>query len=121
ETTFLTQARFLAHSPIGSAYLPHHVYQLHTELFAFELKLGFLSVGAMRIVQVGIALTGAILILAAVYDLAGGRAARLAAWILALEPASIFFNSALHKEPNMELAAGLVVFGGTMIWKRLDV
>src|SRR6202007_1731943 len=58
---------------------------------------------------------------AAVHDLAGGRAARLTAWILAFEPASIFFNSALHKEPNMELAAGLVVFGGTMIWRRLDV
>jgi hypothetical protein len=40
---------------------------------------------------------------------------------MALEPASIFFNSALHKEPNMELAAGLVVFGGTMLWRRLDV
>src|SRR5205085_6904077 len=83
--------------------------------------LGFLSVGAMRIVQVGIAMTGVILILAAVYDLAGGHAARLAAWILALEPASIFFNSGLLKEPNMELAAGLIVFGGTMIWLRLDV
>jgi hypothetical protein len=40
---------------------------------------------------------------------------------MAFEPASIFFNSALHKEPNMELAAGLVVFGGTMLWRRLDV
>src|SRR5262249_53286427 len=86
-----------------------------------ELKLGFLTVGAMRIIQVGIALTGIILILAAVYDLAGGRAARLAAWLLALEPASLFFNSGLLKEPNMELAAGLVGFGGTMIWRRLDV
>jgi hypothetical protein len=75
----------------------------------------------MRIVQVGIALAGMVLILAAVHDLAGGRAARLAAWLMAFEPASIFFNSALHKEPNMELATGLVVFGGTMIWRRLDV
>jgi hypothetical protein len=75
----------------------------------------------MRIVQVGIALTGVILILAAVHDLAGGRAARLTAWVLAFEPGSLFFNSGLLKEPNMELAAGLVVFGGTMIWRRLDV
>ena len=74
-------------------------------LFALEDRLG-LTVGAMRIVQVGIALTGVVLILAAVHDLAGGRAARLAAWLMAFEPASIFFNSALHKEPNMELAAG---------------
>ncbi len=121
ETTYLDLAKILAATPFGHGFLPHSGFQLQTVLFATELKLGFLSVGAMRIVQVGIALTGVILILVSVHDLAGGRAARIAAWLLAFEPASIFFNSGLHKEPNMELAAGLVVFGGTMIWKRLDV
>jgi hypothetical protein len=90
-------------------------------IFALEIKLFHLATGGMRIIQVGIALFGLVLIIAAVYDLAGGPAARLAGWILAFEPASIFFNSALHKEPVMELAGGLVVFGGTMIWRRLDV
>lgn len=121
ETTFLDFARLLANSPLGHGYWPHGPYQLQTVLFALEDRLGFMTVGAMRIVQVGIALAGVVLILAAVHDLAGGRAARLAAWLMMLEPANIFFNSALHKEPNMELATGLVVFGGTMLWKRLDV
>jgi hypothetical protein len=121
ETTFLYDARLLAAQPFGHGYFPHGPYQLHTVLFALENRLGFMTVGAMRIVQVGIALVGVVLIVVAVHDLAGGPAARLAAWLLALEPASIFFNSALHKEPLMELAAGLVVFGGTMIWRRLDV
>ena len=121
ETTFLSLARFLASQPLGHGDLPHGPYQLHTVLFALQLKLGFLTEGALRITQVGIAMLGVVLILAAVYDLADGRAARLAAWLLALEPASIFFNSALHKEPLMELATGLVVFGGTRIWLRLDV
>jgi hypothetical protein len=120
ETTFLDYAHILAQQPLSTAYVPHSFYQLHVVLFALEIRLG-LTIGAMRIVQVGIALTGVVLILAAVYDLAGSRAARLAAWLMAFEPASIFFNSALHKEPNMELAAGMVVFGGTMIWRRLDV
>ena len=120
ETTFLDYAHHLAQQPFGHGWIPHAQYELHVVLFAFEDRLR-LTVGAMRIVQVGIALTGVILILAAVHDLAGGRAARLAAWLMAFEPASIFFNSALHKEPNMELAAGLVVFGGTMIWRKLDV
>lgn len=120
ETTFLYYASYLAHQPLGHGYIPHGPYELHVVLFALEDRMG-LTLGAMRIVQVGIALTGVILILAAVNDLAGGRAARLAAWLMAFEPASIFFNSALHKEPNMELAAGLVVFGGTMLWRRLDV
>jgi hypothetical protein len=121
ETTFLDLARILAATPFGHGFLPHTSYQLQTVLFATELKIGFATVGAMRIVQVGIALTGVVLILASVYDLAGGRAARLTAWVLAFEPASLMFNSGLLKEPNMELAAGLVVFGGTMFWRRLDV
>lgn len=121
ETTFLSLARVLAAQPFGRGDWPHGPYQLHTVLFSLEDRLGFLTVGAMRIVQVGIALAGVILIVAAVHDLAGGKAARLATWIIAFEPASIFFNSALHKEPNMELASGLVVFGGTMLWKRLDI
>jgi hypothetical protein len=120
ENTFLAQAHDLAAGPLGSAALPHGAFQLQTVIFALEDRLGFMTVGAMRIVQLGIALLGVVLIAAAVYDLAGARAARLAAWVIALEPGSIFFNSALHKEPNMALASGLVVFGGTMIWKRLD-
>jgi hypothetical protein len=121
ETTFLHEAQFLASQPLGHGYFPHGPYQLHVVVFALEMKLGFLDQAAMRIMQVGIALTGVLLILAAVYDLGGSRAARLAAWLLAFEPASIFFNSALHKEPLMELATGLVVYGGTRIWLRLDV
>jgi hypothetical protein len=94
---------------------------LHTVVFALQIKLGDYSEGALRITQVGIALLGVILILAALHDLAGPRAARIAAWVFAFEPASIFFNSALHKEPLMLLASGLMVFGGTKMWRRLDL
>jgi hypothetical protein len=121
ETTFLNLARYLASQPLGHGDLPHGPYQLQTSLFALQLKLGFLTQDAMRITQVGIAMLGLVLIIAAIYDLANARAARLAAWLLIFEPGSLFFNSALHKEPLMELAAGLVVFGGTRIWLRLDV
>lgn len=121
ETTFLDLARALAATPFGHGDLPHGPYQLQTVMFAMEMKLFNLSTGGMRIIQVGLALTGMVLVLACVHDLVGGRAARLAAWILAFEPGSIFFNSALHKEPLMEFAAGLIVFGGTMVWRRLDV
>jgi hypothetical protein len=121
ETTFLALARLLAEQPLGRGTLPHGPYKLHTELFAVQLKLGFLTEGAMRVTQIGIATAGAILIAAAVYDLAGGRAARLAAWLIALSPATIFYDSTLHKEPLMALAGGLIVFGGTMWWLRLDV
>lgn len=121
ETTFLDLAHLLAQQPLGHGDLPHGPYQLQTVLFALQLKLGFLSVGALRITQVGLAWLGVLLIVVAVHDLADARAARWGAWIFAIEPTSIFFNSELHKEPLMELAAGLVVFGGTWIWKRLDL
>jgi hypothetical protein len=121
EQTFLTYARLLADDSFGHGYYPHGKYPLHVVTFAVQMKFGDFSNGALRITQVGIALLGVVLILAAVHDLAGGRAARLAAWVFAFEPASIFFNSALHKEPLMVLASGLVVFGGSKMWRRLDL
>lgn len=121
EITFLDLAHLLAQQPLGHGDLPHGPYQLQTVLFALQLKLGFLSVGALRITQVGLAWFGILLIVIVVHDLADARAARWAAWIFAFEPTSIFFNSELHKEPLMELAAGLVVFGGSWIWRRLDL
>ena len=121
ETTFLNLASYSPSSPLAMPTCRTGSIQLQTITFALQLKLGFLTQGAMRITQVGLALLGVLLILTSVYDLANGRAARLAAWLMAFEPASIFFNSALHKEPLMELATGLVVYGGTRIWLRLDV
>jgi hypothetical protein len=120
EETFLNYARAIAATPWGRGFWPHGPYQLQTEVIAFQIKLAGLSATALRVTQIGIAMLGLVLILAAVYDLAGPRASRLGAWLLMLEPASIFFNSELHKEPLMELASGLVVLGGTKIWKRLD-
>ena len=119
ETTFLDWAHTLAANPWGASFVPHGTYQLQTVLFAIQLKLG-LSNTPMRVTQIGIAMLGMILLFAAVYDLAGPRPARLAAWLLAFEPASLFFNSELHKECLMVLASGLVVFGCTKIWQRLD-
>jgi hypothetical protein len=90
-------------------------------VFAVQIKLADLSDTAMRVTQIGIATLGFVLILAAVYDLAGRRASRFCAWMIALEPSNLFFNSELHKDPLMVLASGLVVLGGTKIWQRLDL
>ena len=121
EAVFLAYAHKLADSPFGHGFWPHGKYPLHTVIFAVQFKFGDFSEGALRLTQVGIATLGVVLIVASVYDLAGARAANLTAWILAIEPASIFFNSALHKEPVMVLASGLMVFGATKIWRRLDL
>lgn len=122
EVTFMTWAHQVAVLPWTSgAWLPtaHHSF-LHVLIFAAQLKLLGSPEGAMRITQVGIALAGVLLLATAVYDISGARAARLTAWLLCLEPASLLFNELLHKEPSMELATGLVVFGGVKVWQRLD-
>ncbi len=121
EETFLRVAHILAGTPWGRGFLPHGPYQLQTVVFAVQLKLGHLSDTSLRVTQIGIAMLGIVLVIAAVHDLAGPGAARLAAWLLAFEPSNLFFNSALHKEPLMLLASGLVVFGGTKVWRRLDL
>lgn len=120
EQTFLRYAHILADTPWGHGFLPHDPYQLHTVLFAMQQKLLDASPDTLRITQVGIATLAVVLIACAVHDLAGPRAGRLAAWLLALEPAGIFFSGALHKEPLMMLATGLVVLGGARVWRRLD-
>ncbi len=121
ENTFLYLAEQLAASPLGTGDLPHGAYQLQTVLFDLQIRLGFINVTGIRIDQVGIALLGYVFMLAATYDLGGPRATRIAAWCLAFEPSNIFFNSEIHKEPLMELAAGLAAFGGVWLWKRLDI
>ncbi|HVS29421.1 MAG TPA: hypothetical protein VHE14_07695 [Solirubrobacteraceae bacterium] len=122
ETTFLAQSHHLAAMSWDSGFwIPDGVHHLYEVLFAVQLKLAGFTPGALRVSQVGIAMLGVVLIVAAIDDLAGARAARLGAWVLALEPAGLFFDSALHKEPLMMLASGLVVFGGARIWRRLDL
>ena len=121
RTCSSTTRQLLAGQPINSHYLPHSPDQLQVVLFALQIKLGFINATALRVTQTGIALLGFILMLAATYDLAGSRAASIAAWVLAFEPSSIFFNTEIHKEPLMELGTGLVVFGGVWLWKRLDL
>jgi hypothetical protein len=121
EITFLSYAEGLATQPFGSSYLPHGIYQLQTVIFALQIKLGFVNESGIRVTQAGIALLGFAFMLAVVYDMGGARAARFAAWLLVIEPSSIFFNTEIHKEALMELAAGVAAFGGSWLWKRLDI
>jgi hypothetical protein len=119
EITFLGKAENVAHTSFGSG-LWTHALASELYVYVFALQRFFLDSPelALRVTQVGIAVAGLVLLAATVYELVGPRASVLAMWLLALEPASIFFSSLLHKEANMMLAIGLVAFGGAKIWKR---
>jgi hypothetical protein len=109
----------VAGTPFGSAGWTEYLY---TELVTFLLSVQEAILAppeiALRVTQVGISVAGIVLLVAAVHDLAGSRGGRVAAWLLAVEPASIFFAGILHKEPLMFLASGLVAYGGTQVWRR---
>ena len=91
--------------------------ELYKFVFAGQMRVLDSPDLVLRITQAGIAVAGLVLLATAVYELAGPRAAVIAAWVLAFEPSNVFFSTLLHKEPNLLLAGGLVAFGGASMWK----
>ena len=77
---------------------------LQVDVFAAQFKLIDAPDFALRVTQAGITVAGIILLVLAVYELAGARPALIAAWLLALEPSSVFFSTLLHKEALLFLA-----------------
>ena len=114
----MSRAEEARETAFGSGEWSHLLFsELHVFNLAVQRALLDSPDLALRVTQVGIAVAGLVLLSAAVYELAGARPAVLAMWLLAFEPASIFFSSLLHKEANMLLAVGLVAFGGAKLWK----
>jgi hypothetical protein len=72
---------------------------------------------ALRFTQIAFSMAGVLLIVLAVHDLSGRRAAGIAAWALALEPSGVFFSSLLLKEPILLFAGGLALYGGAKTWR----
>lgn len=121
EVLFLNEAARIAESPFASAeWISALTGELHKFVLAVQIWAFDSSEFALRLAEIGITVAGLVLLATAVYELAGSRAAVLAAWILALEPSGIFFSSILHKEAPMFLAEGLLAFGGARLWKRGD-
>ena len=122
EFTFMRDATHIAHSTFASSdWTSAIVNDLHEFVLAVQLWALDSPDYVLRIAEVGIAVAGLVLLATAVYELAGARAAVIAAWVLAFEPSGIFFSSLLHKESPMFLAEGLVAFGGARLWKRGDL
>jgi hypothetical protein len=122
ELFFLGNAEKISNTPfLGADWTEALTEKLFEFVFAGQLLALDAPDTALRITQAGIAVAGLILLAVAVYELAGPRAAVIAAWVLAVEPTNVFFSTLLHKEPNMILAGGLVAFAGARMWKTADV
>ena len=121
EVLFLNEAHVIADSPFASSeWIEALTGELHKFVLAVQVWAFDSPEFVLRLGEVGITVTGLVLMATAVYELAGPRAAVVAAWVLALEPSGLFFSSILHKEAPMFLAEGLVALGGARMWKRGD-
>jgi hypothetical protein len=121
ELTFFQKGLIVSQDPIGSSTsLDKLTSQLHTFLISVDFRIfgDALPKDVVRFQMVALAVLGLLFLSAAVYELAGPKAALIAAWILALEPTNVFFSGIIHKESLMFLAEGLVAFGGATLWKR---
>jgi hypothetical protein len=122
EEGTLERARILAE---GSLLTGDGLEGLTSELYvwmpAVEVRLLEFPDEALRIVQVGLASVGLVLLAVVVHDLAGPRAAAVASWVLAFEPSTMFFSGLVLKEPLMLLAVGFVCFGAVRYWRDADV
>jgi hypothetical protein len=122
EITFIGRARSLAGWDLIST---GSIDGLTSQLHVFVLSLNFRVFDhvpdmMLRIEAITFAVIGIALLAAAVFELAGPRAALITAWVLALEPANVFFSGVIHKEPFMLLAEGMVALGGAVLWRRGD-
>jgi hypothetical protein len=122
ELTFLFRAESLSRwDLISHGTFEGLTKQFHVLFFSLDYRLfDPLSQMTLRIEVIAVAVVGLALMSAAVYELAGRKAALLAAWVLALEPTGVFFSGILHKEPFMMCAEGMVAYGGARLWKRGD-
>jgi hypothetical protein len=133
ETTFLVYARALARLPFSShqwasaltGHLTiHGAYNagtLHIFLMALQIRFFGTTELALRTTMAFVSVLGICLVALAVYELGGSRAAKLTAWVLAIEPANVFFSTSLHKEALLYLAVGTVAFGASLAWRRLRI
>jgi hypothetical protein len=119
EQTWLENASAVTREgPFSELGIDELTTSFHVWIIAVQNVIGPVPELSLRMVQIAFAMAGVLLIVVAVHDLAGVRAARLAAWLLALEPSGVFFSGVLLKEPILLFAGGLAAYGGTRIWRR---
>ncbi len=95
---------------------------LNVELLALQFQvLGTPGEFSLRVVQIAVGVFGICIIAAAVHDLAGPRAALIVAWLLAFEPANVFYSGVLNRESLVVLGEALVLLGSVRMWQRRDV
>lgn len=123
ETSFLLAAQEFARDPGSLGVMPQALFgNLQVAYMGVQhAVLSPFSDFPLRVGHIALAVAAIAIVAVAVADLAGVRAGRIAAWILALEPTNAFFSMVLHKEAPMMLGEAIVLLGAVRMYQRRDV
>jgi hypothetical protein len=122
EINFLIEAHRLAEDSSFLGPMPRGLLaNLHVGYMGMQERLlEPTSDFPFRIGHIALAIVAIAIVAIAVTDLAGPRAGRISAWILAFEPTNVFFSGVLHKEAPMLLGEALVILGAVRMYQRRD-
>ncbi len=118
EAAFLATTRALSHLPLASgSWLSMSVHWTEVIPWALTLKV-FGNVGPLplRLEQIGLSLAAVIGISSTAGRIGGRRAGLIAAWILAVEPSSVYFAGLLHQESLSMVGEALLLAALVDAW-----
>src|SRR3954465_5530872 len=116
-------AKRLVDHPEALGALPDAIAnRLHLWLLAAQTAVIGRSAGAfpLRITQIGITVVGVGVVPIAVPALASPRAGVIVAWLLAVEPGSVFLSGFLLKEPLVLLGEAFLILGCVRMYTRRE-
>ncbi len=118
EAAFLATTRALSHLPLTSGRWPSMTVHW-TEVIPWALTLKvFGDVGSLplRLEQIGLSLAAVVVVSSTAGKIGGPRAGLIAAWIVAIEPSSVYFAGLLHQESLSMVGEALLLAALVDAW-----
>jgi Dolichyl-phosphate-mannose-protein mannosyltransferase len=118
EVTFIATAKTLAALPLTSSkWLSMTVHWTEVIPWSLTYKVfGDCGPLPLRLEQIGFSLTALVIASAVAGRIGGRRAGLIAAWIMAIEPSSVYFAGLLHQESLCMVGDALLLSGLVDAW-----
>src|ERR1700722_4537338 len=120
EVTFMATAKTLAALPLTSSkWLSMTVHWTEVIPWSLTYKVfGNCGPLPLRLEQIGFSLAALIIASGVAGRVGGRRAGLIAAWIMAIEPSSVYFAGLLHQESLSMVGDALLLSGLVDVWTR---
>lgn len=120
EATFMATTKTLASLPLTSTkWLSMTVHWTEVIPWSLTYKVfGDCGPLPLRLEQIGFSLAALVIASAVAGRIGGRRAGLIAAWVIAVEPSSVYFAGLLHQESLFMVGDALVLSGLVDVWTR---